>query len=287
MFQLKAAIPVIVIAIAILDAGSARAQPAARPQFEVASVKRNNSGERGMDLDATPGGRLTAKNAPLRLLIKNAYDVRDFQILGAPGWVESERWDIEAKAGDNAGPDQLVAMLQTLLEARFKLTFHRETKEFPVYTLAAAKNGLKLPNAKEGICAAPDAPTQSDAAGQPARKPCGRVGVMLSAKGGKLKGENVTTAALAKVLGNIMDRPIAEKTGFKGTFDIDVGFTPDQLLAGLPNLPPGDSANAAASSDAAGTSIFAALQQLGLKLESTKGPVEVLIIDHVEKPGEN
>jgi uncharacterized protein (TIGR03435 family) len=273
-------IPVALIAAAILNVSITFAQSPQRPAFEAAAIKPNHSGRPSMTLDPLPG-RLTTDNAPLRLVIQNAYGVRPFQILGAPGWVESDRWDISAKADGEAGRQELMSMLQVLLEDRFKLRFHRETREFPVYTLTAAKGGLKLPNAKDETCAAPQ-PSQSPAPDQTGAKPCGRVAVMLSQARGKLKGQNVTMADLARVLGNIMDRPIAEKTGFKGTFDIDVDFTPDQLMAGLPGL----SANPS-SADAGGTSIFAALQQLGLRLESAKGPVEVLVIDHVEKPSEN
>jgi len=257
--------------------------PAARSQFEVASIKPNNSGRPSMDVSPLPGGRLTTDNAPLRLVIQNAYGMRPFQIVGAPGWVESDRWDINAKAEGNASRRELMAMLQALLEARFKLTFHRQTKELPVYSLTASKNGLKLPNANEGICALPETLIAPSAADQTTSKPCGRAAVMLSAKGNRLKGENVTTTELARVLGNIMDRPVVEKTGFKGTFDIDADFIPDQVLAGLPNSPSGDSP---ASADL-GTSIFAALQRFGLRLESSKGPVEVLVIDHVERPSAN
>jgi hypothetical protein len=134
----------------------------------------NHSGRSSMDVNPLPGGRLTTDNAPLRLVIQNAYGVRAFQVMGAPNWVESDRWDINAKA-----------------------------------------------NAKEEICAPPEMPSAPSVADQTTSKPCGHVAVMLSSKGDKLKGENVTTTELARVLGNIMDRPVVEKTGFKGTFDID------------------------------------------------------------------
>jgi uncharacterized protein (TIGR03435 family) len=258
--------------------------PAAHPQFEVASIKVNHSGRSSMGVNPLPGGRLITDNAPLRLIIQNAYGVRSFQVLGAPGWVESDRWDINAKAEGNASRRELMEMLQVLLETRFNLTFHRETKEFPVYSLTASKNGLKLPNANEEICAPPETLSAPPTADQAPPKPCGRVAVMLSARGDKLKGENVTTTELARVLGNIMDRPVVEKTGFKGTFDIDADFIPDQLVAGLPS---DRSSNSAASAELGGTSIFAALQQFGMRLESSKGPVEVFVIDHVEKASTN
>jgi uncharacterized protein (TIGR03435 family) len=286
MQSFKASLTLSVIGIlGILSVAQVQSQtPAARPEFEVASVKPNSSGGRGMKLEALPGARLNAENVPLRLLIQNAYGVRSFQISGGPAWIDSDRWDITALGEGNASPRDLMVMLETLIEDRFKLEKHKETKEFTLYALVEAKGGLKLPNANAEPCvaASPLLPRPEADAGAP--KPCGRAGVILSPKGSKLRGKNITTAELTRVLSNILDRNVLDKTGFKGTFDVDVDFTPDQVLAGLPNRGPDEPS---ASADAGGTSIFAALQQLGLKLESTKGPVPMLIIDHVEKPSAN
>ncbi len=297
-FRLDAQI--LTICIAMFSPCSAWAQTAAtRPDFEVASVKPGSLGSPSR-FSPLPGGRLTAENAPLQRLIENAYGVKTSQILGAPAWIQSDRWDIVAKAEGNATAKELMIMLQTFLEARFKLTLHRETKVFSVYTLGAAKNGLKLPNAKNVACDAPDptrpsSASQPPAADQPTPTPCGRLAQLLTITGerrmGKLKGKSVNMAEAARVLEAILARPIVDKTGFKGTFDVDVDYAPDPHaipdeieVHPAPDNEPGRSVQ---SVDPAGASIFTALQQLGLKLESAKGPVEVLVIDHVEKPDQN
>jgi uncharacterized protein (TIGR03435 family) len=297
-FRINAAI--LVVCIAILSPSRAWPQtPASRPGFEVASVKPGSPGSPSR-FRPLPGGRLTVENTSLQLLIENAYSVKTFQILRAPAWIQSDRWDLAAKAEGNATAKEMMAMLQTFLEARFKLTFHRETKVLAVYTLSAAKNGLKLPNAKSVACDAPDptrpsSASQPPAVDQPTPALCGRLAQLLTIIGerrmGKLMGKSVNVAELARVLEAMMARLVVDKTGFKGTFDVDVDYAPDPHAVPdeievhpAPDNEPGRSVQ---SLDPAGASIFGVLQQLGLRLESSKGPVEVLVIDHVEKPSEN
>jgi len=271
--------------LVLVSIGSAQT-PAPRPEFEVASVKPNTSGNNLINIRPPAGGRFTATNARLKMLIGIAYNVKGFEISGGPGWINSDGYDITAKAADsNISLDQLRPMLQTLLEDRFKLMVHREKKEMSVYALMAAKGGPKLPEAKEGGCVAfgPNTPPPPPPApGQ----------AMPTLCGGFLRGPNlleagkVTMTQLVNVLSDILGRPVIDRTEFTGTFDVKLEFTPEGTTFGAGGfappggLPPGF--------DTSGPSIFTVLQeQLGLRLESQKAPGEVLIIDHVEKPSEN
>ena len=261
-------------------------------RFEVASVKPNTAAVvRVMMVAPRPGGRLVAENAPLWMLIQNAYKLQRFQISGGPGWIDTDHFDIEAKAAGNASREQIFLMLQGLLEDRFKLKAHRETKELPVYALTAARGGFKLQPPKEGSCIpvnpnAPDAPPPPPAPGQPLTlAPCGRIIITMNTSGIGLRGGRIPMPELIGILGTVMGRAVIDKTGITETFDVHLEFTPDESLAGLPRPPaPGP----IPATDPAKPSIFAALQeQLGMKLESAKGPVEILVIDHVEKPSAN
>jgi len=269
------------------------AQAPARPEFEVAAIKLNTGGQPMVSIMAPPGGgRLTTVNTGLKMLITFAYKVKNYEILGSQGWMDSERYDVTAKAPDGAkGQDQLQLMTQTLLEDRFKLKVHRETKEVPVYVLVAGKNGPKLTESKEGVCTsngpgnAPPPPPGPPGAGQLPRRPDMRCGGMFmgpnSLTGGRMKMEQFITG-----LSNILGRPVIDKTGFTGTFDVQLTFSPEgtAFAGGLPGLPAG----LAPPVDNSLPSIFTAVQeQLGLKVESGKGPGQVLVIDYAEKPSEN
>ncbi len=279
-----------VSAILVLTALPSSGQtPAPRPEFEVASIKPNTSGN-GMIMIRPPvGGRFTATNARLKTLVVIAYKVQDYDISGGPSWANTDGYDVTAKATDSsAGMDQIRPMLQTLLEDRFRLKVHREPKQVPVYELLPGKNGPKLPEAKEGGCVAfqPDKPPPPPAPGQFPSTPCG--GFFMGPnhlEGGKIGMEQLTSA-----LSNILGRPVIDKTGFKGTFDVKLDFSPEGTRmggrGGLGRLPgaPADAGNA----DDAPPSIFTAIQdQFGLKLESQKAPGEILVIDHAEKASEN
>jgi bla regulator protein blaR1 len=277
------------VAIGILTAFILRAQSAAvlKPHFEVASIKRNVSGLGG-GFNPLPGGRLTIENVPLRLLIQNAYDVFPFQVSAGPGWIDSDKWDVDAKADGNPSiPEMIGPMLVALLEDRFRLKVHRETKQLPVYILAVAKGGVKLSETKAKCWEEHDAngrPSPPPAPGEPPLPPCGRVIGGLSPSGGHLEGRSASLGSLIFTLSHLLGRTIIDKTGFTGTFDMHLEFARDQALPGTPGGPaPGEFAP-----DVSKPSIFTALQeQLGLKLKSGKGPVEILVIDHVEKPSEN
>jgi uncharacterized protein (TIGR03435 family) len=235
---------------------------AARPEFEVASVKRNNSGSQDASLRGAPG-RYNATNAPLSMLIQVAYRVQDFQIVGAPAWINSERYDIEATGEGNLDSDQIKApMLQALIEDRFKAAVHGETREMPVYFLTIAKGGPKL-KASQCIPRDPNTPFPP---GQPPQSICGFV--ML--RNGAIRSTGFRLQFLTDNLSGILKRKVLDRTGLADQFDVDLKWTPD--------LAPPDG----------GPSIFTAIEeQLGLKLESGKAPIDVLVIDHIDHATNN
>ena len=225
--------------------------------FEVASVKPT-AASGGMSLNRLPGGRFTAENASLGRLIEFAYDVRTYQISGGPKWLESDGFDIVAKAeGEN--PD-LRQMLQKLLEDRFKLALHRETKDLSLYTLVVGKGGPKLQRSDKDR------------------------GSISGGGKGKTIYQKVSMGMLAENLSQRLGRTVINGTGLKGEFDFTLEWAPSE---GEPRKKV-DGVEVPVPADASGPSIFTAVQeQLGLKLESTKGPVEVLVIDRAEKPTGN
>jgi bla regulator protein BlaR1 len=249
------------VTIGLLNPSPGRAQtPAGAPAvFEVASIKLNKSGARGGRFSTEPSG-IVATNMPLRTFIKAAYGVQDYQLSGGPGWLDSERYDIAAKSEGAAVDDKLLLMLRALLQDRFKLTLHREKKELPGYALVIGKSGLKVHEVEhEG-------------------KSWTRFGR------GSLNGHEVSMSALADALSGRLGRPVVDSTGIKGFFDVNLEWTPDQSQPRGPK----ESVEPLPADDGAGPTIFTALQeQLGLKLESRKGPVEILVIDRIEKPSEN
>jgi len=251
-----------------------------------------------MGVGYRPGGRLTATNASLKLLIQFAYAAHDSphwlpllasQVAGGPAWIDSVGYDIEAKPEGNTDAKHAWLMLETLLADRFKLALHRETRELPVYDLTVAKSGPKLPAAKEAGCVSfpPGTPPRP----VPGKVDCGYVSGPFSeyTPGLHIKGSKVHVADLVRELASVLDRPVLDKTGFTGEFDLDLSFTADDATMGLPGSGgPGDPGGTRPPTDPNLPNIFAALEeQLGLKLVSAKGPVEVLVIDHVERPTAN
>jgi uncharacterized protein (TIGR03435 family) len=213
------------------------------PSFEVASVKENKLGGRGAYDRSTPG-RFTARNAILRNIIMSAYEIdQRAQLIGGPGWIETARFDIEAKAAGEADKPAIHRMLQSLLEERFKLAAHRAKKEMPVYFLVAAKNGPKIHDRKLGQ-------------GPPPNEPGMR---RLSVLG--------TVAGLTHLLSNMLERPVIDQTGITGSHDWSLKLRQEDLPE---------------------AAVFAALEeQLGLKMEAAKAAVDVVVIDHIEKPSAN
>jgi uncharacterized protein (TIGR03435 family) len=261
------------------------------PVFTVASIKPNASGAPGQLNQIFPGGRYTATNLSLLALIRVAYRLQSFQLVGAPSWLGTEHFDIVAKAdGDlfpsdmaSSAPRPLELALRKLLADRFQLVAHMETRQLPIYALvlsrADGRLGPKLTRsstdcaalveaARAGATRPPPAPGQAP--------PCG------AAMGrGRLFEDSISLSLLPSLLAPSLDRMIVDRTGLTGAFNLDLTWQPDQPLPGSPGAD-------AAAADPNAPSIFTALQeQLGLKLESTRGPVDVLVIDHVDHPTED
>ncbi len=271
-------LPALAMASLLFSSHRAFGQPAApKPEFEAVSIKPNKSGNGAPAIHPMPGGRLIATGATLRDLIKWAYGVRDNQISGEPGWVDSERYDIAAKADGNPRYDFLQPMLETMfqsvLEDRFKLALHRDTKEVPIYLLVVAKNGPKIHAVEEGDC--PEVPTPQN--------PCRD---LRPDKFAHLTAQKAPMAALAVVLAAFTGRNVLDKTGLKGSFSYMLDWT-SYLQPPEPrgNQPPPPGVFDPASMEPA---ISQAIEeQLGLKLESSNGPVDTVVIDHAERPSEN
>ena len=277
------------IAVGVLDEPTIRAQSTpALPKFEVASIKLSTSGVRRQNVRPLPGG-LHTESASVRLLMEIAYDLQEFQVAGGPSWIDSDGYNIDAKAEGAANKSQVWLMLQSLLEDRFHLRAHRETKERPSYTLIATKGGPKLPSPKNGGCWNYSAGPPSEPRTAPAQSPppCGHPMGLVLASGVVVQGGDLPITEFIKLLSEIVGRPVIDKTGVIENFDVHLEFLPDDATPGIHSLR--RAGNPDGPSDPVGKpSIMMALQeQLGLKLESTKGPVEILVIDHVERPSEN
>jgi uncharacterized protein (TIGR03435 family) len=255
------------------------ANPSAHlPAYDVASIKPGKSGDGSTLLFRLDG--FTANGLPLKFLIKEAYGIEEDQISGAPNWVNSETYDIEAKVDgadaaelEKLSQDQRRLMLQTFLGDRFKLKIHWETKQLPILALVIAKNGPKLQEAKPGD-------TYPNGIKGPDGKPEGHAGPMMWG-GGRLNGRGIEIAALAPPLTQQLGRIVQDRTGIKGKYDIELRWTDDATASmGTPDGRP--------ESDSSGPSIFTAIQeQLGLRLDSQRAPVNVLVIDHLERPAAN
>ena len=222
--------------------------------FAVASVKENKSGALGQNAESTPG-RFSARNAPLRGLIMDAYEIdQRIQLTGGPGWIETARWDIEGKADEKVDRPTVHRMLQALLAERFNLVVHHETKEMPVYFLVVAKGGPKLRDLKSA----------NDRTPAPDTRLVGSRGAFIG-----------FTLGLTRMLGRI----VIDKTGITGSYDM-------RLELPTEDYPPVTAGNAQMPASAtAGAAVLAAIEpQLGLKLESGKAAVDVLVIDSVQRP---
>jgi uncharacterized protein (TIGR03435 family) len=259
--------------------------------YDVVSVKPSKPGNRdsiSMSIVPTPDG-FSATNITLQMLIQSAYGIEDDQIAHAPNWLDTERFDVSAKM-DGSVMDQLQKltkddqklarqrMLQTLLADRFKLTIHRETKALPAYSLAIAKNGPKLKEAKSGD-------TYPNGFVTPAGR--GGAGQMMgstSAAGYNFVAQGIPFSTLVTWLSVQLRRPVLDKTGLSGNYDVTLNYSLDYAQLRAPSegtsLPP--------APDATFPTLLTAVQeQLGLKLESGKGGGETIVIDHVEKPSGN
>ena len=268
-----------VIGISNAPAVWAQAPATAGAQFDVASIKPNSSGDSHYGVRLAPGGRVNAINATLRSLITTAYSLPDTKLVGGPAWMDSARFDIDAR-GQGKNPDEVLAMLRKLLADRFQLAVHLGTKEMPFYALVVAKNGPKLDPPRGIGCLDPTSlvagapPPEPDKGSGPIR-PCGGFNNMVA---GQAYGAKVPMSRFEIFLTRILGKPVVNKTGLDGPYDITLRWDPNEFQ-------PASDLQAAASSL---PSIFTAVEeQLGLRLESQKGPVEVLIVDRAELPSPN
>jgi uncharacterized protein (TIGR03435 family) len=254
------------------------------PAFDVVSIKPNKSGGGMIRVMNRPDG-YSASNISLKILIQAAYGIREDLISGAPGWVDSARYDIDAKV-DGADvealkkltPEQRRLILQPLLADRFKLKVHTETKQLPVYELVVAKGGSKL---KEAIVG------DIYANGIKGPDGVGRGGMVRMGRG-QLTAQGVPMSSVVNMLSQQLHRTVIDKTGLTGKYDLELNWTPDEGEGMGPPPPGGGQPHGDAPTEGSGPSIFTATQeQLGLRLQSGKGPVDTLVIDHVETPTEN
>jgi uncharacterized protein (TIGR03435 family) len=262
-----------------------------RPSFEVASVKPNQSNDR-RSFSAQPGGRLVVRNFALKDLIAAAFGMADIQalipdrILGGPDWIVSERYNIDAKASTEfqfapgGPPQEALLMLRSLLEERFKLVTHRQAREMPIFELVVARKDGRLGQGLHKSSVDCDALFAGGrgAVPPPPRPPNEPPPCRLIGGPARTIAAGVTMQQLAANLSNHLGRFVIDKTGLTGRFDFNMGWTPDRLptSAPPPGIPP---------VDPNGPPLVTALQeQLGLKVEAAKGPVDVLVIDSVEHP---
>jgi len=270
--------------------------PAPRLEFEVASIKPTAPGVQRAFMGTRGPGRFDAENIPVQAFIAEAYNVKNFEIYGAPGWLASDKYDVAAKWEESPREAQAVKKsfdeswsdmrlrLQALLADRCALKVHRETRELPIYALTIVKTGVKVhpPNCVTfDIDNRPPPP----APGQPRPNYCGSLRIGRNGANSTFTATGIAIKDVVRWLAGATGRTVIDKTGYAETFDGAMEWTPDAALRPAPG---DDPSKPAPSADTVGPSIFTALQeQLGLKLESAKGPVEVLVIDHVEKPSAN
>jgi bla regulator protein blaR1 len=248
--------------------------PAAR--FDVVAIKRSPEGGTGVTFAAMPGGRLHVVNNPVMNLIQNAYRLPSYRILGAPDWLSADRYDLEAKTEGAPSKSEMMGMLQTLLADRFKLKVHRETRDGPVYILAAAKGGPRLSLFKEGSCV--DRSPGAELAPDEKRPNCGNNLLRQRGRNFAWVATRIDMGGVVSILGIVTRRNVIDQTGITGLFDVNVE---------LPPLAP-EIVGADPSPDDSGASVFTVLrEQLGLTLEPGKGPVDYLVVDSVARPTEN
>ena len=296
--------------------------PPQKPSFDVISIKPSPPiGTGPMRIGGgAQGDRFTMNSATLRMLLQIAYQrigntllPGQLQIIGGPGWMDSDRYDVQAKTDCSGGTiprERLQLMVQSLLEDRFRLKAHLETRELPIYNLVAGKDGPKIKRSADqtppafapplpGPCEPPAPPLPGGRGvsfGPGSPPPRGAAFIMMGTSGMTVRATATPLAVVVRMLQQQLGRTIVDKTGLEGLFDFELTFSPEGLESpfgrGFPLPPPPvgaptGSASAAPTAPDPVPSLFTAIQELGLKLESAKGPVEVLVIDSVEKPTEN
>jgi uncharacterized protein (TIGR03435 family) len=244
--------------IAIIASATAFAQAQAQTEFEVASIRPNAANDHIVTINIGPGGRFDARGYTLKLLIQQAYGVMGWNISGGPGWIDTDRFDVSAKAivAGNLTDKQLRPMLQGLLAERFKLRLHKASKDMSGYALVA-NDGPK-------VTASTDAEEHADT-------------FRMSRAG--LSGQGISMETFARFVGGKLGLVVVDKTGLKGVYDFKVEWTEVTDRDGLPGVDPREVLRPA---------VFAALQdQLGLKLAAQTITVQMLVIDRAQKASEN
>ena len=271
---------VLAIAGATVVSGLSRtamvAQKASTPTFEVVSVKPNRSGDERTASIVLPGARYQATNVTLRMLIQTAYQLHDDQIVEGPGWIDIERFDVAARGTGDPTPVEFVTqarlMLRPVLADRFKLTFVRQPREIPVYALTLADSGRTGPHLRrtdENACSGPFqvVPVSPDALEQNLPAPCDSAFSRPGHIGARGRDIGMVTTQVFQWA----DRVVVDRTGLQGRFDWDMQWTPEVLTAGAAAAPP--------------VSLFTALrEQLGLRLQAQRAPIDVLVIERAERP---
>ncbi len=253
--------------------------PSSRAQLDVAAIRRNVDASPMQNIGVAPGGRLMVKNLPVRFMIRFAYSVQDFQISGGPSWMNTDAYDINARASEDVGFEQARPLLQKLLEDRFKLVVRHETREMVEYQMVPGKNGQTIAISKEGGYVVPSPENLPRAAG-PWPRYCGNIGVLPNL----IEAYAVPMDRFVAVLSGVLGRSVIDKTGIKQNVDIHLEFVPDEINGAGPVGPN----EPAAVQDSSRPSIFVAIrEQLGLKLESVKAPGDVLVVNQLERPSEN
>jgi len=266
------------IVLVLIGAAALAPIAAQEPAFDVVSVKPNVSGDERSASYVQPGGRYTASNATVRMLIKTAYGVHDDQIVGGPDWIDTARFDVTAKAADatptaSAFRDMARLMLRRALEDRFKLALVRERREIPVYGLTVARSDGRLgPQLIRSDLRACDGPWTSVpiTPGLPEPNPPSPCNSGFS-RSGHVAARAVDFSTLVTQVSGWADRLVVDRTGLSGQFDWDLQWTPAALST--------------APADSSGVTLATAIQeQLGLKFESRRAPIDVLVVARVERP---
>ena len=297
---------VLVAAVSLGLIAHARAQAPATPadlQFEVVSVKPDTQGPGGpMFFQNQPGGRFSATNVPVTMLITQAYRIQPFQLSGAPAWAANDRFDISAKAPAGVDltppppsaspmPGAIQLMLRAMLADRFKLKVHTEPRETPSYDLVLARSDGKLgpqltPSTTDCAAEAAAARARGDQPAPPAFGTPMKCGMRMGP--GTLSAGSVAIIQFASAISQQLGRTVVDRTGLTGNFNIDITFTPDRLPQRPPGAPDGPINLNGVSIDPNGPSLLTAIQeQLGLKLEPSKTMMDIVVVDSVEHPTEN
>ena len=263
-------------ALVVLPLRAQTPRQSSDPKFDVASLKVNEAND-GFVFNQSQKGRYTIGGFTLAGLIRSAYQVQEFQIIGGPDWVNTERFNIEATYTEDAagGPTRTDLMLRTLLIERFKLAVHNETRERPVFALVLARpDGRFGPQLQK---------SSRDCATAKGPEGCGSsVGPGFIRSRGRTMAQFAESLSQLTITGSSLNRLIVDRTGLEGRYEVTLKFTPENIP------PPGPTPPGFPALDPNGPSIFTALQeQLGLKLDSQRAAVNVLVVDRAERPTEN